>query len=119
MCHIHLKNNKINQVPEKCLCVVYSDNPSSVEELLDEDGSITMHTINLQVLTTEMFKVYRNLSPTIVAEFFFTHQNNYNLRHFSFFPIPYVKTVYHCSESLSSLGLGIWNLVASTFERIR
>ena len=63
-------NKKINRLHEKCLHIVYSDKTSSFEELLDKDGSVTIHTRNLQVLATEMYKVYRNLSPTIVAQIF-------------------------------------------------
>ena len=70
-------------------------------------------------LVAEMFKFYNNLLPTIVAETFRARQNNYNLRHSSFFSIPYVKTVYHGSESLSNLGTTIWNLVPSTLEELR
>ena len=106
-------NNKINRLHEKCLGIVYSDKTSSFEKLSDKDGSVTIHTRNLQVLVTEMFNVYRNLSPDIVAEIFRARRNNYNLRHSSFFSIPYVKTVYHWSESLSNLGPRIWNLVPS------
>ena len=32
-----------------------------------------------------MFKVYKNLSPTIAAEIFRAHKISYNLRHSSFF----------------------------------
>ena len=44
---------------------------SYFEELLDKNGSVTIHTRNLQVLATEMFKVYRNLSPHILWLNFF------------------------------------------------
>ena len=118
MCHSRLMNNKINRLHEKCLRIVYSDKTSSFEELLEKDGSVTIHTRNLQVLATEMFKVYRNLSPNIVAEIFRGRRNNYNLRHSSFFSIPYVKTVYHGSESLSNLGPRIWDLVPSTLKEL-
>ena len=81
-------NNKINRLDRKCLRIVYSDKTSSFEELLEKDESVTIHTRNLQVLAIEMFKVCRNLSPNIVAEIFHARQNNYNLRHSSFFSIP-------------------------------
>ena len=77
-----------------------------------------MHARNLQVLATEIFKVYKNLSLTILAEIFRARQNNYNLRHSSFYSIPYAKTVYHGSESLSNLGPKIWNLVPSTLKKL-
>ena len=40
----------------------------------------------------------------MIAEIFRARLNNYNLRHASFFSIPYVKTVYHESESLFNFG---------------
>ena len=35
---------------------------------LDKDRYVTIHTRNLQVLVTEMFKICKNLSPTIDHE---------------------------------------------------
>ena len=116
MYHSRLMNNKSNQLHEKCLRVVYSDKSSSFKELLDKDGSITIHKRNLQVLATEMFKVYRNFLPNVVAEMFHTRRNNYNLRHSSFFSMPYVKAVYHGFESLSNLGPRTEDLVPSTLK---
>ena len=118
MCHSRLMNTKINRLHEKCLRIVYSDKTLSFEELLEEDGSVTIHTRNIQVLATEMIKVYRNLLPNIVAEIFRARRNSYNLRHSSFFSIPYVKTVCHGSESLSNLGPRIWDLVPSTLKKL-
>ena len=70
MCHSHLMNNKINRLHEKCLRIVYSDKTSSFEELLNKYRSATILKRNLQVLATEMFKDYRNVSPNLVAEIF-------------------------------------------------
>ena len=98
--------------------IVYSDKTSSFEELLEKDGFVNIYTRNLQVLATEMFKVYRNLSPNTVADIFRAHRNNYTLRHSSFFSILYVKTVYHGSESLSNLGPIIWDLVPSELKEL-
>ena len=74
-------NNKINRLHETCLRIVHSDKTSSFEKLLEEDGSVTIHTRNLQTLATEMFKVYKDLSPAIITDLFHVRQNNYNLRH--------------------------------------
>ena len=74
-------NNKINRLLERCIRIVHSDKTSSSEKLLEKDGSVTIHTRNFQSHVTEMFKVYKNLSPAIIADFFHVRQNNYNLRH--------------------------------------
>ena len=73
-------NNEINQLHERCLCIVYSDKTSSFDKLLDKDESVTIHTRNLEVLTNEMFKVYKNLSQIILAEIFPARQNDYYFR---------------------------------------
>ena len=61
MCHSPLMNNKINRLHEKCLPIVYSDKTSFFEELLDKDRSATINIRNLQVLATEMLKVFKFL----------------------------------------------------------
>ena len=46
MSHSSLMNNRVNWLHEKCIRIVYSDKTSSFEELLDKDGSVTIHTRN-------------------------------------------------------------------------
>ena len=65
-----------------------------------------------------MFKVYKNLSPAIIADLFHVRQNNYNLRHDSYFAIPNVISVYHGTKSLSNLGPRIWNLVPNKLKQL-
>ena len=70
MCHSLTMNNKINRLHERCLRIVHSDKTSSFEKLLEKDGSVTINTRNLQNSCTEIFKVYKNLSPAIIADLF-------------------------------------------------
>ena len=92
-------NNKTNRLHERYLCIVYSDKTSSFEKSLEKDGSVTIQNRNLQTLTTEMFKVYKNMLPAKIANLFHGLQNNYNLRHDSHFAIPNIKSVYQGTES--------------------
>ena len=55
-------NNNINRLHERCLRLCYGDKSTSFEKLLEQDKSVTTHTRNLQILATEMLKVYRNIS---------------------------------------------------------
>ena len=80
-----------------------SGKTSSFEKLLEKDGSVTIDTGNFQTLAIEMFKVYKNMSQAIIAHIFHIWQNNYNLKHNSYFAIPAVKSVCHGTESLSNL----------------
>ena len=99
MFHSRIINNKINRLHERCLRLLYGDKSSSFEKLLEQDKSATIHTRNLQILATEMFKVYRNISPPIFSEIFHQRGNNYNLRINSDFAMPNLRSVFHGSES--------------------
>ena len=118
ICHSRTINNKINRLHQRCLRIVCSGKTSSFEKLLEKDGSVTIHTRNLQTLATEMFKVYKNLSPAIIADLLHVRQNNHNLRHDSYFAIPNVKPVYHVTESLSNLGPRIWYLAPDKLKQL-
>ena len=58
----------------------HQDNKSAFQELLNKDNSASVHHRNLQVLATEMFKIYLGLSPEILRETFVSKTSLYNLR---------------------------------------
>ena len=68
MFYSRIMNNEINWLRERCMWLIYKDKTSSFEELLEQDKSILILTRNLQMLTTEMFKVYRSMFPPIFNE---------------------------------------------------
>ena len=81
MLHSRALNNKINRIYERALRTVYSDYKSSFSELLDEDGSFTIHQKNVQNLSIEIFKFQHGLSPIILGEIFKVNETiPYNLR---------------------------------------
>ena len=57
MCHRGLSNHTINQLHVRCLRTIYCDKNSTLDVLLDKDGSVTTRKRNLQLLAIEMFKV--------------------------------------------------------------
>ena len=77
-------NSKINRLHEICLRIAYNDK-TSFANLLATDGSVTIHTRNLQVLTTGMFKVHSNMSTELLQGFFCVRQTH--------FAIPSVNSV--------------------------
>ena len=99
MAHSRIMNNKSNRLHERCMRLIYGDKTSSFEELFEQDKSVSIHTRNLQMLVTEMFKVYRSMSSPIFSELFRRHDISYNLRSNSNFAVPNVKSVFHGSES--------------------
>ena len=111
MFHSRFMNNKINRVHERCMRLIYGDKTSSFEVLLEQDKSVSIHTRNLKMLATEMFKGYQSMSPPIFSELFRGRDICYNLRSNSNFAVPNVKSVFHGSESISYLGPKIWDIV--------
>ena len=117
MCQSRIVNSKINKLHERCLRITYNDKKSPFKELLETDKSVSIHIKNLQVLATEMFKVYRNIFSHIVTQLFQSRNNDYNLRQFSQFELPNVRSVFCETESISFLGPKIWNIVPNEFKK--
>ena len=82
MFHSRKLNNKINKLNERCLRIVYNDNTSSFDELLETDNSVSVHHRNIQVLATELYKIVNGLLPETVKEVFPFNENNTNLFYF-------------------------------------
>ena len=119
MCHNRTKNNKINRLHERCLRLIYNDKKSSFEQLLEIDSSVSVHDRNLRALATEMYKIYHGISPTIMNEIFtLRHQNQYNLRNWTYFDAPKVRTVNHGSESVRYLGSKIWKIIPAYMKEL-
>ena len=99
--HSRRLNNKINSIHEKALRIIYQDNTSTFQKLLNKDNTVSVHHRNLHVLATEMFKIYRGLSPEILRETFVSKTSSYNLLRSDAFEECQVHSVYHGTESLS------------------
>ena len=112
MCHNITKNNKINRLHERCLRLICNDKKSSFEELLEIDSSASVHDRNFRAFATEIYKTYHGISPTIMNTIFtLRHQNQYNLRKWTYFDTPKVRTVNHGSESVRYLGSKNWESI--------
>ena len=55
---------------ERCFRIVYNNNYSSYEELLNIGSSFSIHHRNLQFLATEMIRIYTGGAPDILSEVF-------------------------------------------------
>ena len=118
MCHSRENNRKIDRLHERCLRTIYNDKQSSFNELLEKDDSASINERNLQVLATEMYKIINGLSTLLMKHIFPININPYNIRQNFQFSRPRINTVYHGTESVSSLGPKIWDLVPSNLKEI-
>ena len=118
MCHNRVINNKINNLHYRALRMVYNDDISSFEDLLQKDGSVTIHIQNLRSLAVEMFKVVNNVAPPFMTNIFTKNANlltgnvSSNTRSRSmFYNYNNPKTRNYGLETLSCLGPKIYDMV--------
>ena len=57
MLHSRCNNNKIKHLHERYLRLMYCTKASSYEELLEKDGSVSLHDSSIKNLAIEMYKV--------------------------------------------------------------
>ena len=110
MCQNCTKNNKINRLHERCPHLLYNGKKSSFYDLLEKDSSISIHHRNLMALATKIYTIYNGMAPEIVTEVFpLRSKGQYNLRRWSDFTLPIVRTVNYGIESIRYLGPKIWD----------
>ena len=63
-------NYKFNCLHERCLRIVYNNNKSSFQELLDKDKGLTIHIKNARTLAVDIFEVSNKYSTSLMNEIF-------------------------------------------------
>ena len=111
MFHSRMLNNRINNLHERALRIVYKNSSLTFEELLQKDRSFTIHHRNLQKLATEMYKINNNYSPVMMKSIFPESTNPYNLRSNNPFQSDNVHSVLNGTETLSYRGPKTWLMV--------
>ena len=109
-------NQKINRLHERSLRILYKDDISTFEQLLNKDNSVTVHTHNIQLLATEMYKVLNNISPNFISELFPISNKAFPLREERDFMRPRVNTVLWGTETLRNIGPKIWDLLPQVIK---
>ena len=61
---------KINKIHERALRIAFKDMSSYFEEMLIKAASVTIHQRNLQLLTTEIYKIKHDLNPKFMGKIF-------------------------------------------------
>ena len=125
MFHSRSLNSKINRLHKRALRLVYNDFSSTFDELLEKDGSFTVHHSNIQVLAIELHKIIHGASTSGLSDLL-SRNNNTQLRSLNKFSIPCVRTGQYGKSSLRYLAPLIWQIIPvdkknadeSTFKRL-
>ena len=117
MFHSRKLNNKINKLHERCLRIKYNDSSSTFERLLSKDNSVSIHDRNLQLIATEMFKVFMEQEPDILQDVIpINSQTECNFRNKTHFVTQPIRIVYYGDNSLRFLGPKLWDLIPSDIK---
>ena len=111
MFHNRTLNHNINKLHERALRIVYKNETFSFQELLEKDGSVTVHERNLQRLATEMFKIKNNISPEAMQELFIEKAYQHDIRQKRSWEMFNIRTVRYGTETIRNMGPKIWDMV--------
>ena len=117
MCHSRSIHTRINRIHERSLRIVYSDDVSSFEQLLEKSGSVSIHHRNLQLLAIEIYKAINNLSSSLMSDIFKIKERKYNLRKESTLVLNKFRTTRYGINSISYLGPKIWDLIPDDIKK--
>ena len=70
MFHSGKLNNRINNIHECALRIVFRDDDSTFQQLLKQNNSSSIHQRNLQILAAKIFKRKNGLNPVIMGDVF-------------------------------------------------
>ena len=118
MFHSRKLNNRINNIHERALRLVFQDNYSSFDFLLKKDNSFTIHKRNIQTLAIELYKVAYRISPQIMRLVFPSKIKDAQYPWNDIFKTFNVKTVYWGTETLSHIGPKIWTIIPQPLKKL-
>ena len=90
--------------------ITYKDAECTYSVLLEKDYAVTIHTKNLQLHITEMYKTKNGLNPSFMQEIFSENATHYNLRNNNEFVQPRVKSVSNGTENVRFKGPQLWQM---------
>ena len=116
MFHSRKLNNRINNIDERALRIVYRDYESTFQQFLKQNKSVSIHQRNLQILATEIFKTKNALRPVIMDDVFNFKNLAYNFQNAESLNRSNVSCVKYGTETITSLGVKIWKIVPNDYK---
>ena len=107
--HSRRTNNKINRLPERALRIVYDDEISTFDQVLDMYKSFCIHHQNIQRLLTEIYKALHDNSGKSLKELFVKRESTISLQSKPELVIPSMNSILKGKNSIRYFGSVIWN----------
>ena len=117
MCHSRAPNTRIYKIHERALRIVYNDDISPFQDLLEKSGTVSIHHRNLQLLAIEIFKTLHDLSPSFMSEIFKPSNTKYDLRNSNTLVSKNINTTNYGLETVSYLAPRIWEQIPEEIKQ--
>ena len=109
-------HNLINKTHRRALCALHYRFDLDLEELLQLNGGVTVHTKHLQILLTEVSKCLTKLNPEFMWNCFEAKDTTYNLRSQSTVMLPPTNTRSLRLNSILFRGSLLWNTLPNKLK---
>ena len=118
MFHSKKLDNRISNIHERALSIVFRDYETNFQELLKQNKSVSIHQKNLQILATEIFKTKNGLNPVIMEDVFKFKNLTYNYRNEETLNRSNVNSVKYGTETITSLSAKIWKILPNNYKEL-
>ena len=118
MFHSRKLNNRINNIHQRALRIVFRDYELTFQQLLKQNKFVPIHQRNLQTLATEVFKTKNDLNPVIMEDVFKFKNLTYNFRNEETLNRSNVNSVKYGTETITSLSPKIWKILLNDHKNL-
>ena len=118
MFHSRKLNNRINNIHQRALRIVFRDYELTFQQLLKQNKFVPIHQRNLQTLATEVFKTKNDLNPVIMEDVFKFKNLTYNFRNAETLNRSNINSVKYGTETITSLGAKIWKILPNDCKEL-
>ena len=111
-----VNNQKLEQIQERALRILFADYNSSYLELLKRAGTATLLIQRLRLIALAVFKSLHGLNPPCLNDMFTPKYVPYQLRDSSLLEQSLCRTTTYGLRSISYIGAKLWNDLPNDFK---
>ena len=112
-------NSLVNKTHKRAVRVVHNNFHLSLEELLVQGNSVSIHIQNIRSLMTEVFKALNGVSPDLVSDLFQRKETQYSLRQPNLLRLPTTLHYNHGIYGISFRASLLWNQLPAYFHNLK